>query len=63
MYICCCCSLSLSPAILTDFLIIKAALEYAKMNFEEGKQMFAPIVPVGIVYPDKSKYRSVVIVK
>ncbi|KAI9339142.1 hypothetical protein BD770DRAFT_331160 [Pilaira anomala] len=40
-----------------------AALEYAKMNYEEGNQKYAPIVPVGIVYPDKSKYRSVVIVK
>lgn len=40
-----------------------AALEYAKMNYEEGKKLFAPVVPVGIVYPEKSKYRSVVIVK
>ncbi|CAO3648371.1 unnamed protein product [Mucor hiemalis] len=40
-----------------------AALEYAKMNYEEGGDKFAPVVPVGIVYPEKSKYRSVVIVK
>lgn len=41
----------------------QAALEYAKINFEAGADKFAPILPVGIVYPEKSKYRSVVIVK
>ncbi|KAI7892054.1 uncharacterized protein EV154DRAFT_506158 [Mucor mucedo] len=40
-----------------------AALEYAKINHDLGGHKPAPIVPVGIVYPDKSKYRSVVIVK
>ncbi|KAL9550985.1 hypothetical protein PS6_005230 [Mucor atramentarius] len=40
-----------------------AALEYAKINYDEGLNKPAPILPVGIVYPEKSKYRSVVIVK
>ncbi|KAI7905363.1 uncharacterized protein BX663DRAFT_583279 [Cokeromyces recurvatus] len=40
-----------------------AALEYAKINQEEGLHKYAPILPVGIVYPEKSKYRSNVIVK
>ncbi|KAI8967002.1 hypothetical protein BDF20DRAFT_902831 [Mycotypha africana] len=40
-----------------------AALEYAKICHEEGRADYAPILPVGIVYPEKSKYRSIVIVK
>ncbi|KAI8334851.1 hypothetical protein EDC96DRAFT_525250 [Choanephora cucurbitarum] len=40
-----------------------AALEYAKINQEQNLNMPAPILPVGIVYPEKSKYRSAVIVK
>ncbi|KAI9468459.1 MAG: hypothetical protein EXX96DRAFT_590697 [Benjaminiella poitrasii] len=40
-----------------------AALEYAKINREKGYDKSAPILPVGIVYPEKSKYRSTVIVK
>ncbi|KAI9253587.1 hypothetical protein BY458DRAFT_521624 [Sporodiniella umbellata] len=40
-----------------------AALEYAKLVHESGQGQFAPILPVGIVYPEKSKYRSIVIVK
>ncbi|KAI8997419.1 hypothetical protein BDB01DRAFT_771062 [Pilobolus umbonatus] len=40
-----------------------AALEYAKIVYEEGLSDYAPILPVGIVYPEKSKYRSKAIVK
>ncbi|KAI8143565.1 hypothetical protein BJV82DRAFT_514853 [Fennellomyces sp. T-0311] len=47
-----------------------AALEYAKLldedprpNADGSKPRRAAILPVGIVYPEKSKYRSVAIVK
>ncbi|CAO3599063.1 unnamed protein product [Absidia cylindrospora] len=47
-----------------------AALEYAKLltenpqpNFDGSLPKQAAILPVGIVYPEKSKYRSVVIVR
>ncbi|KAG0742132.1 hypothetical protein G6F57_008042 [Rhizopus arrhizus] len=40
-----------------------AALEYAKIVEQEKQGQFAPVLPVGIVYPEKSKYRSTVIVK
>jgi hypothetical protein len=38
-------------------------LEYAKIVEQEKQGQFAPVLPVGIVYPEKSKYRSTVIVK
>lgn len=43
---------------------IKAALEYAKSLLNRPNSSAKPvcIVPVGIVYCDKSRYRSVVIV-